>query len=294
MPPARWIHCNLCFYLMVKKDRKFYHLSCLHVLCRQCMSKTNRGTICAVCSKPLERFTELSNQMDRHEKMYYDPGMLQALSTAHQTVVFQHKQREHLVKRILRCRYVNAQMKEMENQLREKIVEAQRRYEKFRNYRRNLQEVLRQSSPRFATGTLVPFGQTARQLRTPQLSQNKPALSSRDDDSVSRRHDLRSPSPIASVSFNPRSTGNWTPGATVEASLNRHHVTMFNHSQRSNTGSMTDERSKAANGFANDSGVSSMHTPMSSSLCSRRTTPQGLPYPVTKPGLFHQPGRVHR
>uniref|UniRef100_A0A182N7L0 RING-type domain-containing protein n=1 Tax=Anopheles dirus TaxID=7168 RepID=A0A182N7L0_9DIPT len=281
MPPARWIHCNMCFYLMAKQDRKFYHLSCRHVLCRQCMSKTNRGTMCAICSKPLERFTELSNQMDRREKMYYDPGVLQVLSATHQTIMFQHKQRENLVKRILRCRYANAQMKDMENQMRQKIVEAQRRYEKFRNYRRNLQEVLRQSSPRQSAGALVPLAQITSQQRPPQLPPT-PALSNRDGDSTSRRHDQRSVTPVASDKFNPLSTGNWAPVATVEPGLNRQHVLMLNHSQRSNiTESVLGERSRVVANFADDSGVSSLHTP-TSSFGSRRTSPKMHQYQIRR------------
>ncbi|XP_052896464.1 uncharacterized protein LOC128303522 isoform X2 [Anopheles moucheti] len=188
MSAPRWIHCNICLHLLSRKERKFYHLSCRHVLCRQCMGKTNRGTICPVCNKPLERFTELSNQMDRKEKMLYDSGSLKLLSVAYQSVIFQHKQRQNMIRGILRCRKAIVQMKDMEDSLRQKIVETQRRYEKFRTYRRNLQETLRQISPRYGNGPLMgASGRTA----IPQIANRPTALSNRDCDPDSRRYDRK-------------------------------------------------------------------------------------------------------
>ncbi|XP_052859617.1 RING finger protein narya-like [Anopheles cruzii] len=148
MSRCRWIHCNICFHLLDKKDRKFYQLSCRHVLCKQCMGRTNRGTVCPVCQKPLDRFTELTNQMDRADKMFFDPGAIRALQVVSQNVLFQHRQRDHLVQQIIHRREGLPKLREMENQLRQRIVETQRRYEKLRTYRRNLQERLRSMSPR--------------------------------------------------------------------------------------------------------------------------------------------------
>uniref|UniRef100_A0A182R9F1 RING-type domain-containing protein n=1 Tax=Anopheles funestus TaxID=62324 RepID=A0A182R9F1_ANOFN len=269
MSATRWIHCNICFHLLSRKERKFYHLSCRHVLCKQCMAKTNRGTICPVCEKPLERFTELNNQMDRKEKMFYDPGSLKVLSVAYQNVVFQHKQRENMIKGILRCRTAIMQMKDVEDALRQKIVETQRRYEKFRTYRRNLQETLRERSPRYGNSPLM--GPTRRNSAVRQLTNHPSARSNRDSDSASRRYDQRwpsstipSPSPVDS--FNTPSLTN-RPPSVMDSSFTRQHVTMM-HSQRSNTSPFMEADGKIGGTnmsvFANDSGISGMQTPSSS------------------------------
>ncbi|XP_035906853.1 RING finger protein nenya-like isoform X2 [Anopheles stephensi] len=272
MSVTRWIHCNSCFHLLSRKERKFYHLSCRHVLCKQCMAKTNRGTVCPICQKPLERFTELSNQMDRKEKMYYDPGCLKVLSVAYQSVVFQHRQRENMIRGILRCRIAINQMKEMEDTMRQKIVETQRRYEKFRTYRRNLQETMRQMSPRYPGGPMVGDPTTRRPALQP-ATPNHPssALSNRrDDDPSSRRYDQRrttTPTSTISSSF-VESFG--TPPSVTDGSFKRQHVTTMN-SQRGNTGAarqvMVEGAKQGLTGidaFANDSGISGMQTPSSS------------------------------
>uniref|UniRef100_A0A182WI84 RING-type domain-containing protein n=1 Tax=Anopheles minimus TaxID=112268 RepID=A0A182WI84_9DIPT len=218
MSATRWIHCNICFHLLSRKERKFYHLSCRHVLCKQCMAKTNRGTICPVCEKPLERFTELNNQMDRKEKMFYDSSSLKVLSVAYQSVIFQHKQRENMIRGILRCRTAILQMKEMEDSLRQKIVETQRRYEKFRTYRRNLQETLRQMSPRYGGGPLM--GPVSGRNHTS-------ALSNRDSDTASRRNERNRPvskmSPNVDSFETPSLTTN-RPPSIMDGSFTRQHV----------------------------------------------------------------------
>uniref|UniRef100_A0A182MJ44 RING-type domain-containing protein n=1 Tax=Anopheles culicifacies TaxID=139723 RepID=A0A182MJ44_9DIPT len=183
MSATRWIHCNICFHLLSKKERKFYHLSCRHVLCKQCMAKTNRGTICPVCEKPLERFTELNNQ-----------------------------------------RAVILQMKEMEDSLRQKIVETQRRYEKFRTYRRNLQETLRQMSPRYASGPIMcpTSGRSAMQQPTNYSS----ALPNRDSDEASSRNDRRRPNSTISSNVDCFDIPSLTnrPPSIMDGSFTRQHV----------------------------------------------------------------------
>ncbi|XP_053665982.1 RING finger protein narya-like [Anopheles marshallii] len=271
MSVPRWIHCNICLHLLSRKERKFYHLSCRHVLCRQCMGKTSRGTICPVCNKPLERFTELSNQMDRKEKMLYDSGSLKLLSVAYQSVIFQHKQRENMIRGILRCRKAIMQMKDMEDSLRQKIVETQRRYEKFRTYRRNLQETLRQMSPRYGNGPLMG---TNGRAAVPQITDYPSALPNRDGDPDSRRYDRRRPTstvpsltnrPLHNATFDTSSLTN-RPSSVMDSSFTRQHVTMI-HAQRSNTDHFREVGGKIGgtnmNAFANDSGISGMQTPSS-------------------------------
>ncbi|XP_050089896.1 RING finger protein narya-like [Anopheles aquasalis] len=157
MSRPRWIHCNVCFHLQWPRDRTFYQLSCRHVLCKLCMSKTKRATVCPICRQSILRFTELSNEkMTRKDKMMFDVAAVDALDWQSQSLAFQHKQREHLIEKILRCRNELPKLSEMEDELRKRIVEAQRRYEKLRNYRRTLQENLRQISPRFNNSALPP------------------------------------------------------------------------------------------------------------------------------------------
>ncbi|XP_049545109.1 RING finger protein narya-like isoform X1 [Anopheles darlingi] len=154
MSRPRWIHCNVCFHLQEKRDRTFYQLSCRHVICKLCVSKTNRGTVCPVCRRSIQRFTELNNEMNAKDKMMFDPAAIGALDRQCQNVVFQYKQREHLIEKILRSRNELPRLSEMEDELRNRIVETQRRYEKLRNYRRSLQEHLRKS--RFNHSGITP------------------------------------------------------------------------------------------------------------------------------------------
>uniref|UniRef100_A0A182U136 Uncharacterized protein n=1 Tax=Anopheles melas TaxID=34690 RepID=A0A182U136_9DIPT len=129
--------------------------------------------------------------MERKEKMYYDPSSLKVFGVAYQSVIFQHKQREDMIRGILRCRSAVTQMKEMENVLRQKIVETQRRYEKFRTHRRNLQEGLRQISPRYGAGPTVVQGagiRTPLQPLTGNRASPQLALANRDGDPASRRY----------------------------------------------------------------------------------------------------------
>uniref|UniRef100_A0A182I683 Uncharacterized protein n=1 Tax=Anopheles arabiensis TaxID=7173 RepID=A0A182I683_ANOAR len=154
-----WIHCNICFHSFKRKERKFYHLSCRH--------------------------------MERKDKMFYDPGSLKVFGVAYQSVIFQHKQREDMIHGILRCRSAVTQMKEMENAMRQKIVETQRRYEKFRTHRRNLQEGLRQILPRYGAGPPVEQGagiRTPLQPLTGNRASPQLALANRDGDPASRRY----------------------------------------------------------------------------------------------------------
>ncbi|KFB51032.1 AGAP006749-PA-like protein [Anopheles sinensis] len=193
MSPPYWIHCNLCYHVMVRKERKFYHLSCRHVLCKPCMAKTERGTTCPVCHQPLSRFSELNNQMERKEKMYYDPGAHKTFSDASQIAVFQLKQRENMVRGILRCRKAVPQMKEMFNTLRQRIVETQRQYEKYRTYRRNLQEIMRQQNspaygaPRAIRNAIVGQPQASLSIRASEWDSRSQLLtpaSGRDRSSI--------------------------------------------------------------------------------------------------------------
>ncbi|KFB39451.1 AGAP006749-PA-like protein [Anopheles sinensis] len=145
MAPPIWIHCSLCYNRMVKKERQFYHLSCRHTLCRPCMAKTKRGTVCPVCQSSLSRFIELNNQMERKDKMWYDPSAAKIYAIACQTLIFQQKHRQHLIQRIIQMRSSLPRLNELESQLREHVVQAQRRYEKLRSFRRTLQDNLRRS-----------------------------------------------------------------------------------------------------------------------------------------------------
>uniref|UniRef100_A0A182ISD9 RING-type domain-containing protein n=1 Tax=Anopheles atroparvus TaxID=41427 RepID=A0A182ISD9_ANOAO len=167
MAPSNWIHCSLCYNLMLKKEHKFYHLSCRHILCRPCMAKTNRGTVCPVCQGSLRRFVELNNQMERKDKMWYDPSATKIFEFACQTLMFQQKHREHLIQRIVQARKSLPRLNELEEQLRRHVVETQRRYEKLRSFRRSLQENLRRSLLPSASGTIQSSG---RSTRTPAFS----------------------------------------------------------------------------------------------------------------------------
>ncbi|XP_058122695.1 RING finger protein narya-like [Anopheles ziemanni] len=145
MAPPNWIHCSLCYNHMAKKERQFYHLSCRHILCRPCMAKTKRGTVCPVCQGSLSRFVELNNQMERKDKMLYDPSAAKIYAIACQTLIFQQKHRQHLIQRIIQMRSSLPRLNELESQLRKHVMQAQRRYEKMRSFRRTLQDSLRRS-----------------------------------------------------------------------------------------------------------------------------------------------------
>ncbi|XP_035794415.1 RING finger protein narya-like [Anopheles albimanus] len=177
MSRPRWIHCNVCFHLKDQRDRQFYQLyPCHHVICKLCMSKTNHGTVCPICRQSILRFAELNNEMNAKDKMMFDPAAIGALDRQCQNVVFQYKQREHLIEKILRCRNELPRLGEMEDELRKRIVETQRRYEKLRNYRRSLQEHLRKSSPRFNHSGITP--QQSGRLSTPAAGHHRsPAIS---------------------------------------------------------------------------------------------------------------------
>lgn len=256
MAPPHWIHCNLCYYVMVRKERKFYHLSCRHVLCRPCMGKTDRGKICPVCQQPLARFSELNNQMERKEKMYYEPGVMRAFSNVCQNVIFQHKQRENLIRGILRCKKALPQLKEMENALRQRIVATQRQYEKFRAYRRNLQDILRQNSPAYG------HGYTA--IREPQ----------RLLPTCTATSDMVTPSSIRSGGVGRGGGFAPTVGSNVYPSQTN---TAFTGGARYGRGA-TPHPGGIENG--NDSGISDMRTP-TSSIMSVGWSSGGPPLPMT-------------
>ncbi|XP_035915866.1 RING finger protein narya-like [Anopheles stephensi] len=145
MSAQRWIHCGLCNSLQADNETKFYHLSCADILCRSCMSKTNRGTSCPVCKRSLDHFIELGDEMSRKEKMLYHPSPVSFYQIAAQTLAFQHKHRQQLVQAILKARESLHRLDELETQIRQKIVETQKRYENMRLYRRSLQENMRQT-----------------------------------------------------------------------------------------------------------------------------------------------------
>ncbi|XP_565451.3 histone-lysine N-methyltransferase 2D isoform X2 [Anopheles gambiae] len=281
-----WIHCNICFHSFERKERKFYHLSCRHVLCKLCMAKTNRGTMCPLCKKPLERFTELNNQMERKEKMYYDPGSLKVFGVAYQSVIFQHKQREDMIRGILRCRSAVTQMKEMENAMRQKIMETQRRYEKFRTHRRNLQEGLRQISPRYGSGPTVVqgagcAGRTPLQPLTGNRASPQLALANRDGDPASRRYQDKGRPETVTFAASPESSsadfsfgtpapsnrsatvtdGSFTPAEQQHARLFTPQASNERFFREGNKPAVTGQ---GDGGFADDSGISSMQTPTSS------------------------------
>uniref|UniRef100_A0A182NU89 RING-type domain-containing protein n=1 Tax=Anopheles dirus TaxID=7168 RepID=A0A182NU89_9DIPT len=150
MATQRWIHCGLCFQLVAKKDIKFYHLSCLDVLCRACMVKTNRGTVCPVCNASIRKFTELSECMSQREKVLYHPAPNEFYHIACQTLLFQQRHRQGLVKAILEARHSLRRLDQLEAQIHQKVVETQRRYENLRSFRRNLQDNMRK--------TMMPAG----------------------------------------------------------------------------------------------------------------------------------------
>ncbi|XP_061517624.1 RING finger protein vilya [Anopheles gambiae] len=145
MSAQQWIHCNLCNAQMANKDTKFYHLSCLDVLCRTCMGKTNRGTTCPVCNNSLRHFTELGSAMGRKEKMLYHSFPVGLYQMSYQTLLFQHKQRKRLVESILKTRESLKRLDELESEIKSQVAQTQRKYENLRNHRRSLQENMRQT-----------------------------------------------------------------------------------------------------------------------------------------------------
>ncbi|XP_055630289.1 RING finger protein vilya-like isoform X2 [Toxorhynchites rutilus septentrionalis] len=150
MGPPFWIHCNLCYYLFARKDRKFYQMNCLHVLCKNCMAHTHRGTFCPVCKRQGVKFLEISNTMDKKVKALYDPDVSKILDQAIKATNFQLKQRQHLIEQILTTEEKLEKAEKMEQIMKAKIFEAQQQYDKARSQRRSMQEALRQqlnSSP---------------------------------------------------------------------------------------------------------------------------------------------------
>uniref|UniRef100_A0A182P4X6 RING-type domain-containing protein n=1 Tax=Anopheles epiroticus TaxID=199890 RepID=A0A182P4X6_9DIPT len=128
MSTRRWIHCGLCSALITaSKETKFYHLSCLDILCRPCMGKTNRGTTCPVCNNPISHFSELCNSMSRREKMLYHAFPAGLFQMSCQALLFQQKHRQRLVHTILKARDTMKRLDALETQIQQQIVQTQRR-----------------------------------------------------------------------------------------------------------------------------------------------------------------------
>ncbi|XP_065079360.1 RING finger protein narya-like [Ochlerotatus camptorhynchus] len=144
MSSNQWIHCNICYYLFAKKDRRFYLMTCQHTLCKDCMAHTNRGTCCPVCKRKGLQFFEICNGMDKQAKTLFDPGTTKTLEQIYKAINFQTKQKQHLSDHILFVEEKLLKAEQMEQKLKQKIVESQQRYQKTRNYRRSKQEALRQ------------------------------------------------------------------------------------------------------------------------------------------------------
>uniref|UniRef100_A0A182MNP8 RING-type domain-containing protein n=1 Tax=Anopheles culicifacies TaxID=139723 RepID=A0A182MNP8_9DIPT len=145
MSVQRWIHCGLCNTLMASKETKFYHLSCADILCRSCMGQTNRGTSCPICNSTIRHFTELGESMGRRVKILYHSAPISFYQIASQTLIFQQKHRKKLVQAILKARDSMRRLDELEANIRQQIVETQKRYENMRRYRRSLQESMRKT-----------------------------------------------------------------------------------------------------------------------------------------------------
>ncbi|XP_053673529.1 uncharacterized protein LOC128723789 [Anopheles nili] len=157
MSGQRWIHCGLCFSFEVHKRTKFYHLSCLDVLCRNCMAKTNRGTTCPVCQAPIRHFTELGDDMGRRERALYHEAPAGLFQIAGQAMAFQQKHRLNLIRAIIRVRESNQRASELEIAIQKQISETKRHYENVRSFRRNLQETMRKHMP--TNVSQIPFSE---------------------------------------------------------------------------------------------------------------------------------------
>ncbi|XP_058124928.1 RING finger protein 212B-like [Anopheles coustani] len=331
MSPPQWIHCNLCYYVMVRKERKFYHLSCRHVLCKPCMAKTERGTTCPVCHQSLSRFSELNNQMDRKEKMYYDPGAHKTFGDACQIAVFQLKQRENMVRGILRCRKAIPQMKEMFNTLRQRIVETQRQYEKYRTYRRNLQEIMRQNSPAYGTPRAIrapivrqpPTSLSIRaserdsrsQLLTPTSGRDRPSIlgsggfvraSGISAYPTPLHHSTSTPkygqpiTPGSEIAHNKFIAGMQTSVSSISSQLSDDFLpapgssSVYQTYPHPSTGAVSrcaPSKVPGSGTFPNDSGISGMRTP-ASTVGSRFSGSRGPSFPMT-PTLAKRPHLFH-
>ncbi|XP_053687105.1 RING finger protein vilya [Sabethes cyaneus] len=147
MASVQWIHCNLCYYLLSRKDRKFYTTSCLHVICKKCTINSNRGTMCPVCQRQGIRFAEICNSMDSKIKNMFNPSPATVLESAINTMNFQYKQKQHLINQIIAAEEKTAKLNQVEQRFKQKIAECQQKYQKLRNYRKNLMD--QQSSPEF-------------------------------------------------------------------------------------------------------------------------------------------------
>lgn len=172
MASNKWIHCNVCYYLFTKKDRRFYLMSCQHTLCKNCMTHTNRGTCCPVCKRKSLQFFEICNGMDKKTKALFDPGTTKTLEQIYKTINFQTKQKQHLIDHIQFVEEKLLKAEQMEQKLKQKIVESQQRYQKTRNYRRSKQETLRQQMTLATADAITPDREN--------VSCNRPSSSKRN------------------------------------------------------------------------------------------------------------------
>lgn len=72
--PLLWIHCNVCYELYIKKERRFFLLACNHVLCIGCVQEISDRKVngpkvynCRIC-KDKTRACEMNNNMPAHLK----------------------------------------------------------------------------------------------------------------------------------------------------------------------------------------------------------------------------------
>ncbi|XP_058834971.1 RING finger protein vilya [Topomyia yanbarensis] len=146
MASTLWIHCNLCYYLLYRKDRKFYQLTCLHVFCKNCMAHSNRGTTCPVCKRQGIKFVEICNSMDNKVKILYAPTPAKSIEVTSKSINFQLKQKQHLIDQLVATEDKLDKADKAEQVLRQKIYESQQKYCKVRGQRRSMQDALRQQA----------------------------------------------------------------------------------------------------------------------------------------------------
>nr|XP_029714101.1 RING finger protein vilya-like [Aedes albopictus] len=144
MSGHRWIHCNICYHLLTKKERRFFLMSCQHTLCKDCMAHSNRGTCCPVCKRQGLQFVEICNTMDKKFKALFDPDVPKTIEQSCKIINFQTKQKQHLIDYLNYMDEKILKAEQMEQKLKKKVYELQQLYQKTRNYRRNKQEALRQ------------------------------------------------------------------------------------------------------------------------------------------------------
>ncbi|XP_055538816.1 RING finger protein narya-like isoform X2 [Wyeomyia smithii] len=148
MAAIQWIHCNLCYYMLSQKGRKFYTTSCLHVICKNCTIHSNRGTLCPVCKRQGIRLAEICNSMDSKIKKLFSPTVASEIESLLHALNFQYKQKQHLITKIIATEDKMDQLEQAEQDLKQKIANCLQNYKKLRSHRKSLEEQL--SSPEFA------------------------------------------------------------------------------------------------------------------------------------------------